>query len=421
MSLLDGFKLFFNPAFLIEKVFTFWYGDEGGASSIQTATNIPEWMKEDQKGLWEATKRQIFRTDAEGNILEVRPYVPFAANPEDYVAGFSPLQEQALSSIANLSVPGEYQRAAGLAEQASRGAIDSAQRAYGYGQQGADYGARGAAFGDTAARFGAEGAGYGRQAAGYGAQGLRYGQQAADFGTLGARFGAEGAGYGRQAANLGLLGLQERGMASDVSAQSRELARQQAAAGDRYAQLATDEAAVGEYMSPYVQRVINQQKDAAIRDYNIQRTQRQAMAARSGAYGGSRQAIQEAEAERALNNQLQNIEATGLQNAYDRAIQSLQFGSTAGMQGLAGAQSGLSTALSGGQLGLQGIQSGIQGAQAGMQGAQTGMQGAQTGIQGAQAGMQGVQTGVQAAQAGMQGAQTGIQGAQAGMQGAQTG
>ena len=421
MSLFDGLKILFSPSYFMG-LFTFWM-DGGGGSNVSTSytSNVPEWMAADQKGIYEATKRQIFDVDEEGNILRVKPYVPYSANPEDYVAGLTDLQEQALTGIANLSVPGEYQRAANLAERASSGALDSASKAYRYGDLAAGYGARGAAFGDQAARFGAEGAGYGRQAAGYGAQGLRYGEKASGYGDLASRFGAEGAGYGRRAADLGMLGLQERDMASGVSAESRELARQQAGAGERYAQLATDQAAVGEYMSPYVQNVINQQKNAAIRDHNIQRTYRRAQAARSGAYGGARQAIMEAEAERALNSQLQGIEATGLQSAYDRAIQSLQFGSTTGMQGLSGAQSGLSTALSGGQLGLQGIQSGIQGAQAGMQGAETGMRGAQAGIQGAQAGMQGVQTGIQGAQAGMQGAQTGIQGAQAGMQGAQTG
>lgn len=360
MSLLDGFKLFFNPAYLVDKLFTFWMS--GGGSSTSTGTtytsNIPEWMKGEQKGLYEATLRQLFTTDAKGNITGVRPYIPYSANPADYVAGFAPTQEQVFSNLANLSVPGQYGQASDFARAAGAGNIGSAQQAYNYGGQGAQ------------------------------------------FGQLGAGYGSQGAGYGDLAAQIGQMGLQAQGLGQDISAQSQAYAAQQAGAGQQYANQMTDAMAVEAYMSPYMQNVINMQKDAAIRDYNVQRTNRQAAAAKSGAYGGSRQAIQEAEAERALNTQLQAIEAQGLQTAYDKAIQSMQFGTTAGMQGLAGAQAGLGTALQGGQLGLSGVGTALQGLQGGMQGAGLGIQGAQAGMQGAQVGLQGVS----GAQAGYSGA-----------------
>jgi hypothetical protein len=132
--------------------------------------------------------------------------------------------------------------------------------------------------------------------------------------------------------------------------------------------MATTPGAVQSFMSPYQQNVIDMQKQAAIRDYDIQAQNLKAQAARSGAYGGSRQAIQAAEAQRALNAQLQNIENTGRQSAYDRAIQSMQFGTTTGLQGLQGAQAGLGTALQGVQQQLAGTAQGMQGAQAGLQG-----------------------------------------------------
>lgn len=349
MSLLDGFKLFFNPAYLVDKLFTFWMSGGDTTSTGTTYTsNIPEWMKGEQKGLYEATLRQLFTTDAEGNITGVRPYVPYSANPADYVAGFSPLQEQAFKGIANLQVPDQFGAATDFAKAAGAGGLGSAQQAYNYGAQGSQYG------------------------------------------QLGAEYGAQGAGYGDLAAQIGQMGLQAQGLGQDISAQSQAYAAQQAGAGQQYANQMTDAMAVEAYMSPYMQNVINMQKDAAIRDYNVQRTNRQATAAKSGAYGGSRQAIQEAEAERALNTQLQAIEAQGLQSAYDKAIQSMQFGTTAGMQGLAGAQAGLGTALQGGQLGLSGIGTALQGLQGGMQGAGVGIQGAQAGMQGAQVGLQGV-------------------------------
>jgi hypothetical protein len=135
-------------------------------------------------------------------------------------------------------------------------------------------------------------------------------------------------------------------------------------------------------MSPYQQNVIDLQKQNAIRENAIRQTELGSQAARAGAFGGGRQAIQKAEAERSLQSTLANIEAQGLQSAYDRAIQSMQYGTGQGLQGLQAAQSGLGTALQGGQLGLSGIGQAIAGQQAGISGAGMGLQG----VSGAQAG-----------------------------------
>ena len=73
------------------------------------------------------------------------------------------------------------------------------------------------------------------------------------------------------------------------------------------------------YMSPYMQNVVNAQQREAIRQSNIQRTNEQAAATRAGAFGGSRQAIVEAERQRNLGTQLGDIQAAGLQSAYQQA------------------------------------------------------------------------------------------------------
>ena len=73
------------------------------------------------------------------------------------------------------------------------------------------------------------------------------------------------------------------------------------------------------YMSPYMQNVVNAQQREAIRQSNIQRTGEQAAATRAGAFGGSRQAIVEAERQRNLGTQLGDIQAAGLQSAYQQA------------------------------------------------------------------------------------------------------
>ena len=75
------------------------------------------------------------------------------------------------------------------------------------------------------------------------------------------------------------------------------------------------------------------QKNEAVRDYEKGLTGLNARAVGAGAFGGSRQAIERAEAGRNLGTQLGNIQATGTQKAFEAAQQAQQFGSTLGLQG----------------------------------------------------------------------------------------
>lgn len=70
------------------------------------------------------------------------------------------------------------------------------------------------------------------------------------------------------------------------------------------------------YMSPYMQNVVDIQQREARRASEIARNQQQAQAVGAGAFGGSRQAIVEAERQRNLSQQLGDIQAQGLQQAY---------------------------------------------------------------------------------------------------------
>jgi hypothetical protein len=120
-------------------------------------------------------------------------------------------------------------------------------------------------------------------------------------------------------------------------------------------------AQAGQYMDPYMQNVVNIQQREAQRQADIAGTQRGAQAVQSGAFGGSRQAIMDAEAARNLSMQKGDIQARGLQDAYGRGQQqfnteqqlreqSRQYGAGLGLQGL-------QTALQGaGQLGQLGQQ-----------------------------------------------------------------
>jgi len=73
------------------------------------------------------------------------------------------------------------------------------------------------------------------------------------------------------------------------------------------------------YMSPYIQAVIEKQQREAQRTADIASTRRGAQAAGAGAFGGSRQAIENAEAARNLQTQMGDIQAQGLQDAYKQA------------------------------------------------------------------------------------------------------
>jgi hypothetical protein len=135
------------------------------------------------------------------------------------------------------------------------------------------------------------------------------------------------------------------------------LAGQAAGAGQQYAQMATSPAAQQAYMSPYMQNVVDYQKSQALRDYQMAAPMRARQAIGAGAFGGSRQAIMEAEAERALGSQLQGIAAQGSQNAFQQAQQAQQFGANLGLQGIQAGLGGLGQAIGAGsalgQLGTQ--------------------------------------------------------------------
>jgi hypothetical protein len=222
------------------------------------------------------------------------------------------------------------------------------------------------------------------------------------------------------------------------------------------------------FMSPYMQSVVDVQQREALRQDAIAKQARAAGAVRAGAFGGTREGVMEAEAQRNLARQLGDIQATGLQQAYQQAQQQFNVeqqarlaaqqanqaaGLTVGQQNLAsalgvqqlGAQTGLQTALANlsneqqarvqseaNRLQAQGMnqqaalqaalanqqtmsQYGITGAQLGMQGAemlrQAGM--GEIGVAGQQAGL-----GQQAAQQLGQAAalQTGTTAQQAGLQ-----
>jgi len=140
--------------------------------------------------------------------------------------------------------------------------------------------------------------------------------------------GQQSLGYGATGAGLGALA---------------------AGAGAQYQQMATTPGAMQAYMSPYMQGVVDVQQREAVRQAQQAQLGANLGAARQGTYGGARQLLAQTERERNLQQQMGDIQARGLQSAFEQAQRAQQFGAT---------------------LGLQGLQAGIQGQQVGLQGAQ---------------------------------------------------
>jgi hypothetical protein len=76
---------------------------------------------------------------------------------------------------------------------------------------------------------------------------------------------------------------------------------------------------VGQFMSPYMQNVVDIQQREARRAGDVAQQQLAAGAVGAGGFGGSRQAILEAEQQRNLQQQLGDIQARGLASAYEDA------------------------------------------------------------------------------------------------------
>ena len=163
-------------------------GKGGGGGSQQSTstsyqTNIPQYAQPYVENMLGATQRQLFNTrevpgtdevrrqtgvDELGNatydVTPAKPgyteltgfkqYQPYSTNPSDYVAGFSPLQNQAFADLANMQVAGQIGQGTDLANRSSTGALGTANPAMGYGAQGAGIGqigmGQGLAYGQNA-------------------------------------------------------------------------------------------------------------------------------------------------------------------------------------------------------------------------------------------------------------------------------
>lgn len=112
-----------------------------------------------------------------------------------------------------------------------------------------------------------------------------------------------------------------------------------------------------QYMSPYMENVMDVQKDRALLDFNRMQQYRDAEATKAGAFGGSRQGVVDALAQEDLARRMGEIDAMGLQSAYQDAGNMFQSDRSFGF-GVNQAQAGENARVQDALWRLQGAQAG---------------------------------------------------------------
>ena len=116
----SGFKdklYYFIVGHLTNMGFMLWGKGGGGGSQPAPAptqtttyqTSVPEYAQPYVENMLNAAQAQIYNNGMSG----FNPYVPYSTDPSKYIASFSPMQQQAQSGAANLSLPSNYGLATG--------------------------------------------------------------------------------------------------------------------------------------------------------------------------------------------------------------------------------------------------------------------------------------------------------------------
>ena len=104
----------FNWLTDLVEAFTFYGGSKGGGGGGNTtqtsySTNLPEYAKPFYEELLKQTGKQVYQTDAAGNVTGVKEYTPYAGTR---IAGFTPEQEAVQREVAGMTTPGGFGTAA---------------------------------------------------------------------------------------------------------------------------------------------------------------------------------------------------------------------------------------------------------------------------------------------------------------------
>ena len=271
-------------------------GGGGPQEVTQTTTNLPEYAR---PYVEEVLGRGVYESG--------RPYVAY---PGQRIAEFDPYEQTAMSGMSDMYAAGTPQETL----SASQIATDVGQNylpSQVYSSYTASPVSSGYAAGDVSNLFQA------------GQRGVGYQPREVDAGyapgTMDVGYGATGYQSGYQAGQF------------DPGYQAGDLARQYT--GPTFeAGTSADPSTIQDYMNPYTQLVTDIQKREARKQSDISGANIAQQAAQAGGLGGYREAIMQSEREGDLAQQLQDIQATGDQAAYQQAMQAMEADRAARLQ-----------------------------------------------------------------------------------------
>ena len=319
-----------------------------------TSSNLPEYARPYFESLM---------TGAQGALNS--QYTPYG---QQRVAGYTPAQEQIQQNVLNMGAPNQFGTGSALAYQAGLGALQqnynpsqfNAQQVNGPQLQQYQMGpAMGvAAQQQYAPTMGTAQTGYNPNLNAFQMGGARDvgAQQVSSSNMQGAQTGYN------PSLNAFQFGPTQQVSAQQVGAPTMQGAQTSYGQGplDQFRMAAPDQfgqAQADQYMSPYVQNVVDTQKREAITDAQKGQLVQDLGAARQGTYGGSRQLLAGLERERNLGTQLGDIQARGSQAAFENAQAQFERDRAAGMTA---GQTNLQAALGQQELGVQtGMQSAL--------------------------------------------------------------
>lgn len=224
-----------------------------------------QYVKSEQSSLPEYARPYFEGLMQRAGTTLTQDYTPYG---QERIAGFTPQQQAVQQQVAGLQAPEQFQAGSQLAQQAGLASINAGQYTPG------TFNAAAATPGQySRATFGAERVTPGT----YNAPGMATAQT----------------GYNP---NLQYFQMQGPGTFTQPGAASR-------------------------YMSPFIQQALEPQMREAVRSAQRGQIVEDLGAARQGTYGGSRQLLAGLERERNLGMQLGDIQARGMQTAYEQAQQ----------------------------------------------------------------------------------------------------
>jgi len=351
-------------------------GGGGGAPTQQTAyqTNVPEYAKPYVTNMLEATQNQLFNMDG-GGISGFKPYQPYSSDVNNYVAGFSPMQQQAQRGIAGLQMPGQFNDASNMAQQAGLASLNAQ-----YNPMSARYNqvrgaqTQAAQMGNAPMSQAATGSGQDMQAATGSAQDMQAAQMGGSPQAQAAAMQAAQMGNSpqSQAAAMQAAQMGNSPQAQAAAMQAAQLgntplaqAAQFGGPRDVNAQNVGTQDYTGQnvsnYMNPYLKGALDPQLAEVQRQYDITGAQQQSGATKSGAFGGSREALMAAENQRNAGLAKNQIIGQGYNQAFNNAQQQFNAQQQASLQAQqanqgANLQAGISNQNMGYNTGLQNAQ-----------------------------------------------------------------